>query len=351
MSFQIKERKNNYKKSFKWLIIDFDHVLTRHYNGLKHHFQNMFPEKYHQGYQWDCDNIFINEIRIHIQKKIKSIISTNRVNPKRVILITDNIQSETTDWIWRTSIWSQWSLKFKSEYYACRLGNIRSKLFNLGLKDFFKMEEYIHFDYPNFEADDVIAIITNSILERHPNDSILIVSHDSDFYQLISPRTTIINLDGVPEPERHYPTGLENLWFNIIGGKLANKVPGLKFKKDLLKEFLGTKYELDIVRDREDDDGVYCKVSRSEQHYLICNLENSIKWIMETPDLIENNQHIINQKVLDFKEIPIKYILSITNSFWKQYSNIDNILNLYIDNHNNTMIKISSNPFAVLTVE
>lgn len=349
MTFQIKENKNNYRKSFKWIIIDFDHILTRHYNGLKHHFQNIKPEKYHQGYQWDTDQVFLNELRVHIQKKIKSIISTNRINPKRVILINDNIQNDTAECMWRSSLWSEWTLKFKNDHYSCRLGSVRSQIFSLGLNYFLKIEEYTHFDYPNFEGDDIISIVTNSILVKYPNDSVFIVTNDSDFYQLISPRTTILNLDGVTEPERHYPTGLENLWFNIIDGKMSNKVPGIKFKKDLLKGFLGSHYDLDVSG--EDNDEHYRKASRSEQHYLICNLEKTIKWITDTPGLIQNNQHIINQKIIDFKEIPTEYATNISESFWIKYYYVNSSSSYIYDKTFKNVLKTSSNPFAVLTVE
>jgi hypothetical protein len=181
---------------------------------------------------------------------------------------------------------------------------------------------------------------------------LFIVTHDSDFYQLISDKTTILNLDGVAEPERHYSTGQENLWFNIIGGKMSNKVPGLKFKKDLLKDFLGSYY--DYEQNPDVDNEYYRRVSRQEQHYLVCNLDRSIKWITETPDLIENDQHIINQKILDFKEIPIKYTNIISQSFWKKYSNLDDqqpIPNPKVAKFEKKEKKTYNNPFAILTVE
>ena len=319
MSFQRKENRNRQKKSFTWLVIDLDHIFRRHYIGLQNHYQKTEPTKYHQGYSWEDDSKFIVELRSQIQNKVKKLISQLRINPRRVVLTTDDIQSTTTDWIWRADVWPDWSLKFNNEFYSYRQGPVWNKVFSEGLTRFFTKEGYTYFTYPDFEADDVIAVVVQSILQRNPRDQVNIITQDADFYQLISENVNVLNLDGEEDLSRCFKTGKANLWFGIIGGRMSNKVPGLRFEKEKFKKFLGDNYDKDLEELNEEDTDKYRRLYRQEQYYCIENLDNFLEWIETTPNLIEKDQHLINQRVMDFSEIPLKHVQRISKYFWNEY--------------------------------
>jgi len=332
-SFQMKKKRNQHRKSMLWLVMDLDHIFRRQYVGLQSYHRKIDPETYHQGYQWEDDIKFLAELKRQIQSRIKKLISIQRANPNRVILMTDDIQSENTDWIWRAEVWPNWAQKFQNEFYSYRQGPVWNKIFSEGLLTFFEREKYTYFRIPDFEADDIIAIITKSILKKYPNDRIQIISNDSDFYQLISPNVQVVNVLGEEETSKFFPSGKENLWYSIIGGRLSNRVPALRFRVDKLKEFLGIRFEEDS--EELEPIGEYRRLTRAEQQYCVENLEKFFTWLVAGTrngsdtgsdtdgKLVENNQHLINEQVLDFNLIPSKYVTMIQHHFWSQYDHRD----------------------------
>lgn len=354
-SFQVKTKHNNSNQSLLWLVMDLDHIFRRQYVGLQSYYSKIDSEKYHQGYQWENDTKFLTELTRQIHNRIKKLISIQHVNPNRVILASDDIKSETTDWIWRANIWSDWAQKFKNEFYNYRQGPVWNKIFSDDLLSFFKKEKYTYFKYIDFEADDIIAIITKSIIKKHPTDRVQIISQDSDFYQLIGPNIQVVNVLGEEEPSKFYPTGRQNLWLGIIGGRLSNNVPPLLFRVNKLKAFLGQDY------DEEPEDlepiGKYRRLTRREQKYCVENLDKFIIWLESTPELVENDQHLINKQIMDFNKIPTKCVNTIQHHFWDQYYPRNKIYQT--DNKVKTTVvtkeegdkKQNKNRFAALEIE
>jgi 5'-3' exonuclease len=84
-----------------------------------------------------------------------------------------------------------------------------------------------------YEADDIIASICHSLLNRYDNDEMIIVSTDADFYQLLNPRISIWN------PKRKKITNWESftrewdvsplLWADAkaIAGCRTDDIPGV----------------------------------------------------------------------------------------------------------------------------
>lgn len=312
----------NTGKLFNWGVIDLDHVFRKHYNGLKKFLINEKSDQYSEEYDWANDQQFVNDLLKQIKNKIISLVK--KLHCKNVIITNDNIHS--TEWIWRTEHWSTWAEKFKSDFYSYRQDPIWAKVFNEDFNNFVKAKDYFYYTYLDFEADDIIAIVTKSIVTKYPNAKVYIFSKDSDFYQLISDKVMVLDTNG-DENLHIYPTGEMNLWYKIINGQLSNKVPSLAFNKEELKEFLCIKDRSEPVEEKEDqnedqneeDNSMYRKLTREEICKVVNDLPRFREWIEKNPDVVENRQHLINMKVMDFNQIPKNLFNKVEKDFWNNF--------------------------------
>lgn len=88
------------------------------------------------------------------------------------------------------------------------------------------------FQYDHAEADDVIAVMNNEIHRLHPQTLVYIMSADSDFLQLQSEHTNIINFQYKPLASTIKSSGvLENyLMWKIIKGDASDNIPAIDKK-------------------------------------------------------------------------------------------------------------------------
>jgi hypothetical protein len=220
------------------------------------------------------------------------------------------------------------------------------------------------------------------IENEFPNDSITIISQDSDFYQLINDKISVLNINGEEETSRILSSDEINLWFKIINGQKSNNVPPIKFKIEFLKEFLGNDYDNESNNDFSEQDKKFDnpseenenfrELTKKELYIVLHNLSNFKSAIENNSSVIENNQLNINKEIIDFNYIPQKIASEIINSFWTEYNNLlasnEHVINMSLpvkisentsesnDKHNPTKEKKkdkikSNNIFSLLEVE
>jgi hypothetical protein len=317
MTFQLQTKiKKNKNKPSSWMIIDLDHVFRRHYIGLKNYYIKNNSDKYTEQYDWVSNFNFINELSKQIKNKITNLVAVNKyIQPNHVILTNELIQPDNLECGWRKNIFPDWNKKINQSDHVW--GNIYDTYF----KKFINERGYIYFQYQNTETNDIIATVVKIIENEFTCDYITIISQDSDFYQLINDKITVLNINGEEETSRILPSGEINLWYKIINGQQSNNVPSLKFNYNFIKKFLKDDYDDNL------ETSLYRELTKKELYLVLHNLNDFKNLIEESQDTVENNQLYINQKIIDFNFIPSKIANDIAKSFWYEYNKTINIFN------------------------
>jgi hypothetical protein len=315
MAFQIQTNMKKFKhKPSSWMVIDLDHIFRRHYIGLKKYYIKNDPDKYNEQYDWSSNINFINELSKQIKNKITNLVAVNKyVQPNHVILTNEYIQSDNLDWIWRKNIFLDWTTNIY------QYDPVWMNVFESSLHKFINERGYIYIQYPDTETNDIIAIIVKLIEHAFPHDYITIISQDSDFYQLINDKISVLNINGEEETSRILPSGEINLWFKIINGKKSNNVPVLKFDYNCIKKFLKDDY------DGSNETVIYRELTKKELYIILHNLKDFKDFLEDEHDMVENNQLFINQQIIDYNYIPKKIVADITKYFWNKYNKHNNL--------------------------
>ena len=102
-------------------------------------------------------------------------------------------------------------------------------------------------EYPNFEADDCIAIMTKHILSKEVDNKVYIIANDMDYLQLAGPKTLIVNLKYKFLTDNKNWSGdpKKDLFCKIVMGDKSDNIPAVLNKcgpKTALKCYDDPKY-------------------------------------------------------------------------------------------------------------
>lgn len=185
-----------------WFIIDFNYILKECYYNII----------------LDVNDNTLNILSKVLLDKVKTIILeiiNIRNENKNVIIVYDNKLNE--------------SIK---ECY---------NIIDTYIINFFNSYDFIYYNNNTYNNTDVIAIISNIILNNNI-DIIKIISNNKILYQLISDKILILNMYGKEDTLHILSSGKINLWYNIING-LDTK---LQFNINFISYFLSSnKNDLD----------------------------------------------------------------------------------------------------------
>ena len=85
--------------------------------------------------------------------------------------------------------------------------------------------------FPNLEADDIIAIVKQELRVKYPDSKIYIIENDHDYLQLLDGQTEIINFQYkfLKEAKKVFDEPAKNLFYKIVlGDKSDNIMPVFK---------------------------------------------------------------------------------------------------------------------------
>ena len=85
--------------------------------------------------------------------------------------------------------------------------------------------------FPNLEADDIIAIVKQELRVKYPDSKIYIIANDHDYLQLLDDQTEIINFQYkfLKEAKKVFDEPAKNLFYKIVlGDKSDNIMPVFK---------------------------------------------------------------------------------------------------------------------------
>jgi 5'-3' exonuclease len=86
--------------------------------------------------------------------------------------------------------------------------------------------------FPNLEADDIIAIVKQDLRAKYPDSKIYIIANDHDYLQLLDEQTEIINFQYkfLKEAKKVFPEPDKNLFYKIVLGDKSDNINPV-FKK------------------------------------------------------------------------------------------------------------------------
>ena len=147
--------------------------------------------------------------------------------------------------------------------------------------------------FPNLEADDIVAITKNNIRTKYPFAKIIIIANDLDYLQLVDENTNIINFQqkNLQDGKKVFAEPEKNLFFKIVlGDKSDNIMP--VFKK--------------------------CGPKTCEKYYENEDLFNQA--LKKENDALKKYE--LNKKLVSFLEIPQEFICGLISSNKEIFENI-----------------------------
>jgi 5'-3' exonuclease len=215
---------------------------------------------------------FTNAFMNHCKKDILKLCKTFHTVKENIIFCIDCNKSD----IWRNDIYNQY-----------KGGRVHNDNFNKEIFDIFKDSvipniglNTVNFD--RLEADDIAYIVHTIILEKFPNEKMIIITNDNDYLQLVKENVKIYNMQMKDISSRGMECCKNELFMKALRG------------------------------DKSDNIEKVIRISKSNAETL-CKLD----WELKKKWLIENNcydKFMFNMKLINFEEIPESLIANCKSS-------------------------------------
>ena len=142
--------------------------------------------------------------------------------------------------------------------------------------------------FPNLEADDIIALTKNHIRQKYADAKIYIIANDHDYLQLLDDNTEIVNFQNkfLKEAKKVFSEPQKNLFYKIVLGDKSDNINPI-FKK--------------------------CGPKTCEKYY-----ENNELFLEALKKENAYEKYELNKKLVDFRELPDELV----SSFIKENSEL-----------------------------
>lgn len=136
--------------------------------------------------------------------------------------------------------------------------------------------------FPNLEADDIIALTKNHIRQKYNDAKIYIIANDHDYLQLLDEYTEIVNFQNkfLKEGTKVFNEPQKNLFYKIVLGDKSDNILPI-FKK--------------------------CGPKTCEKYY-----ENNEMFLEALKKENAYEKYELNKKLVDFKELPLELVSGFT---------------------------------------
>jgi len=136
--------------------------------------------------------------------------------------------------------------------------------------------------FPNLEADDIIALTKNHIRRKYADAKIYIIANDHDYLQLLDDNTEIVNFQNkfLKEANKVFSEPQKNLFYKIVLGDKSDNIMPI-FKK--------------------------CGPKTCEKYY-----ENNELFLEALKKENAYEKYELNKKLVDFRELPHELVSSFT---------------------------------------
>lgn len=226
---------------------------------------------------FDIENIIENQLFIdsfvkHFESDLKKICKKWKTCIENIIFCLDCQRSD----IWRNNIYEQ--------YKGNRVqnANFNSKIFTFFIQ-YLEGKGLKTINYNNLEADDIVYLIQNKLINIC-NNPIIIISNDNDYLQIASERTSIVNMQFKDITLRGNRNAKIDLYHKAIFGDKSDNI-------NKIASFLTKEKSLEISR----------------LHY-----DDIMIWLRDN-ELVDKFN--INMKLIAFDNIPIDLSTAFYDSF------------------------------------
>lgn len=252
-------------ESRTFLLIDTSYLIFYRFHALKSWYRRAYPDQ-----EINID-ILTEKFPKLFNKCINELKNKFKVTFEDIIFCKDDLKSN----LWRTKIYNDYKKGRVSDNLIYQFFNMSYKLL---IPEFINKGSHMIY-VPECESDDIMAILVKNIINK-TRSNIILISNDNDFLQLINEKVNIINLSG------------QNL------NKKIKYSPDIDLK---IKIMLGDKS--DNIRP------VMKRLSHKKAFNILENEEHFKDLVLDNKEI--NDQYNLNQKLIDFSQIPENIKLKI----------------------------------------
>lgn len=259
-----------------YLLVDLGYFKFFRHFATKSWYQK--AQEYTNDEDMQNDTIFKMTLKKRCIESIANIIKKEGISWDKVIFCDDCRKED----IWRNSLMKDYKGTRQQE------NNVKTgfSIVKETIQELVKEKECYYYKHPCLEADDIVSIYRNYILdELDPEAKFIILASDIDYYQLLEENTKLMRLD----------------------------------KKDPMKSFSG-----DPEKEREIKIIMGDKSDNISSIHPKCGYKTAEKYLKDPKkldSLLEKNPEYRqiyerNRKLVDFRFIPKKYIEEV----WEMFS-------------------------------
>jgi len=228
------------------------------------------------------DEIFIEKFHNGIEKKLVQLKKQFKFEYNKCFFVKDTPRST----IWRNKIFTGYK-----ENRVTQHKELVDKAFIYFWKNVLPNLEHKYgiqsISIDGAEADDIIASIKTYLREQKPSSNILIITNDHDFVQLYDSKTSIYNMKNTDITSKYDELILNNFAkYKVIKGDVSDNIPSIG-------KGIGPKRIRDLLIDN-----------------------NLIEYFKKNPQ--SKIQYELNDKLINFNNIPIDLVNSIIDEFKKK---------------------------------
>ena len=293
---------NNIQHDKPILLADLGYVTFYRFNATKTWYKHSHPEEKKEinkeGYEW-CDNEeFMEKFSQQYVKCLQSVAKKFKIPEHNIILAQDCSSINN----WRNALFADYKLQRKIQ--RAKTGFDGAKVFEFVfdklLDNICKNYGFKLFKHKNIEADDINAIITGYYQCNFPTTNVYILASDKDYLQLGNGHFYLIdfknNILNDKTKDIKNIDGKYQLWHKIIYGDKSDNIAPLKIQR---------KYIRPNVKKRLNE---YINASKKDADILASNWQGFLEDIKKDNTLVKKDQLDLNRSLVDFNNIPYKYV-------------------------------------------
>ena len=171
---------------------------------------------------------FVEKFMKTFSESLTGFKKKQKIHKKKVTIIAARDCPRTS--IWRNALYSEYKgSRTKSDDFLG--GPFFKHIYQDNNKLLYEAGADAILQFPNLEADDIIALTKNHIRAKYPDSKIYIIANDHDYLQLLDEETEIVNFQYkfLKEAKKVFTEPAKNLFYKIVlGDKSDNIMPVFK---------------------------------------------------------------------------------------------------------------------------
>lgn len=273
-------------ESKSFLIVDMGYACFYRFYATKTWYRFSHPDEMKENPKPEWINIldFVEKYSKMFLEGIDNIRKVCNVPWSNVILAQDCRRTK----IWRVELYPEY--KGTREASHIKSGFDGHDIFQYTCKTLIPkwIEKYglKCLRYPKAEADDIVACLSKH-LRKSFDANITILANDTDYLQLVNEKVRLLDMKG---KERTSANKQHDLWKKILIGDTSDNIPGCYINQS------------NIYSDRKNVRFIRC--TPKVINLMLSDWDIWYSRLIETPDIIRDRQHLLNQKLIDFENIP-----------------------------------------------